>query len=90
MNRFKIIFALLFFIGWSLVSANVVEGYKYAAEKAPAGNEWESPQAIALNKEKPKAWFFSFANKESARKVLPEHSQYWKSLNGSWKFNWDQ
>ncbi len=88
MNRFKILVALFFVVGWSLSSANIIEGYKYAAEKALAGNEWESPQSIALNKEKPKAWFFSFANKESARKVLPENSDYWKSLNGSWNFNW--
>lgn len=88
MNRFRIIFALFFVVGLSINAANIIEGYKYAEVKAPTGNEWESPQAIALNKEKPKAWFFSFANKESARKVLPEHSEYWKSLNGSWKFNW--
>ena len=88
MNRFRVIFALFFVVGLSINAANTIEGYKYAKVKAPTGNEWESPQAIALNKEKPKAWFFSFANKESARKVLPEHSEYWKSLNGSWSFNW--
>lgn len=43
---------------------------------------------IALNKEQPRAWFFSFQDVESARKVLPENSKYWLSLNGDWKFNW--
>ncbi|UVV55264.1 hypothetical protein NXW60_11240 [Bacteroides fragilis] len=33
-------------------------------------------------------WFFSFQDVESARKVLPENSKYWLSLNGDWKFNW--
>ena len=65
-----------------------LEGFKYASEKAPVGNEWESPENIALNKEQPRAWFFSFQDVESARKVLPENSKYWLSLNGDWKFNW--
>ena len=30
-----------------------LEGFKYASEKAPVGNEWESPENIALNKEQP-------------------------------------
>jgi len=66
----------------------VLEGFIYADQKAPAGNEWESPQSLSLNKEQPRAYFFSFADAESARKVLPENSTYWKSLNGQWKFNW--
>ena len=56
--------------------------------KLPKGNEWESPENLALNKEQPHAYFFSFQDKASARKVLPENSAYWQSLNGDWKFNW--
>lgn len=63
-------------------------GYRYAKEAQPTGKEWESPELIALNKEQPKAYFFSFEDVNSARKVLPENSKYWKSLNGDWKFNW--
>jgi beta-galactosidase len=66
----------------------VLEGFKYAEQKTPAGNEWESPEYLALNKEQPRAYFFPFGDVESARKVLPENSTYWKSLNGQWKFNW--
>ena len=65
-----------------------LKGYTYASEQAPTGKEWESPENLALNKEQPRAWFFSFQDTESARKVLPENSQYWQSLNGEWKFNW--
>ena len=43
---------------------------------------------MALNKEQPRAWFFTFADVESARRVLPEHSSYYQSLNGDWKFHW--
>lgn len=88
MTKLKILVALCLIANLGVLSANGFDGYRYSSEKAPTGKEWESPQKIALNKEKPKAWFFSFANKESARKVLPEYSEYWKSLNGSWKFNW--
>lgn len=63
-------------------------GFRYAAEEAPTGREWQSPEDLALNKEQPRARFFSFADTESARKVLPEHSSYWMSLDGTWKFNW--
>lgn len=65
-----------------------LEGFMYASVSAPAGNEWESPENLALNKEQPHAYFFSFQNLESARKVLPENSKFWQSLNGDWKFHW--
>jgi len=65
-----------------------LQGFSYASEQAPTGKEWESPENLALNKEQPRAWFFSFQDTESARKILPEHSKYWQSLNGEWKFNW--
>ncbi len=64
-----------------------MEHYDYGVVKAPKGTEWNDPSVLALNKEMPRAWFFSFQNKDNARKVLPENSSYWKSLNGTWKFN---
>ena len=65
-----------------------LKGYTYASEQAPTGKEWQSPENLALNKEQPHAWFFPFQDIKSARKVLPENSIYWQSLNGNWKFNW--
>lgn len=63
-------------------------GYFYNQQAAPTGWEWQSPDSIAVNKQQPHAWFFSFRNIEEARKVLPENSSYWKSLDGLWKFHW--
>ncbi len=63
-------------------------GFAYGNEQAPTGKEWENPEKLSLNKERPHAWFFSFADVESARKVLPEHSAYWQSLDGTWSFKW--
>lgn len=66
-----------------------LKGFTYAsAVNAPTGKEWESPENLALNKEQPHAYFFPFQDIESARKVLPENSKFWQSLNGDWKFHW--
>lgn len=65
-----------------------LEGYIYGDKNAPSGKEWESPAHIAHNKEQPRATFYTFKNVQNARKVLPENSTYWKSLDGVWNFNW--
>lgn len=69
-------------------AGDVLGGYFYQQQEAPTGWEWQSPDSVAVNKLQPHAWFFSFRNIDEARKVLPENSSYWKSLNGMWKFHW--
>ena len=88
MQKLALCLLLCSFTLQSFATVDPLKGYQYAAEQAPKGNEWESPENLALNKEQPRAWFFSFQDQESARKVLPENSTYWQSLNGDWKFNW--
>lgn len=65
-----------------------LEGFTYGSVNAPTGKEWESPENLALNKEQPHAYFFPFQHLDYARKVLPENSKYWQSLDGDWKFHW--
>ena len=77
---------MLFAPAWAQVSQ--LGGFFYGDMAAPSGWEWQSPDSVAYNKQQPHAWFFSFANTEEARKVLPEHSSLWRSLNGQWKFHW--
>lgn len=72
----------------NMADADNLEGFKYGSESAPTGKEWEDPTQLSLNKEQPKAWMFHFANEENARKVLPENSEFYVSLNGTWKFHW--
>ena len=55
---------------------------------APTGLEWQQEQNLHWNKEAPRATFMSFSDLKSALKILPENSQWWKSLDGQWKFNW--
>ena len=69
-------------------AGDVLGGYFYQQQEAPTGWEWQSPDSVAVNKLQPHAWFFSFRNIDEARKVLPENSSYWKSLDGMWKFHW--
>ena len=67
--------------------AEQLEGFTYGAVKAPTGQEWQSPGHLSHNKLQPRAAFSSFATVESARKVLPENSEYRISLDGTWKFH---
>lgn len=50
--------------------------------------EWQNPELLSLNKEKPVAYAFSFADENEAMAVLPDNSSYYRSLDGKWKFNW--
>ncbi|MDO5571494.1 MAG: glycoside hydrolase family 2 TIM barrel-domain containing protein [Bacteroidales bacterium] len=86
----KITFGILLtgLLWQNAVAQQTLEGYHYGNEKAPKGQEWNSPENLAYNKMMPKAYIFNFGDKESARKVLPENSNYWQSLNGDWDFNW--
>ena len=86
----KILVSILLLLGtWGgFAQTPALKGFAYDQAEAPTGKEWESPEELALNKEQPRAWFFTFADVESARRVLPEHSSYYQSLNGDWKFHW--
>ena len=72
----------------ALLLSIVLAGFNFGHENAPKGTEWQSPEELSLNKELPHAWFFSFEDIESARRVLPENSTLWQSLDGTWRFHW--
>ena len=92
MRRFFILTTSLICAGIACaqsINTPQLEGFAYEAQPtAPTGKEWESPEALALNKEQPQAWGFHFATEEAARGVLPERGAYWQSLDGTWKFHW--
>ena len=58
-----------------------------AQKQAP---DWETPQVIAKNKLAPHAFFIPFTSLEKALMLDHESSDYYKSLNGKWKFNWSK
>ena len=88
MKKLNILTLAAMLIFSASASAQNLKGFAYGDEPAPRGYEsknaeWESPEELALNKEQPKAWFFNFASEENARKVLPENSEYYLSLDGT-------
>lgn len=85
----KILFLATILVAALTAQADILSGYQYQVNPAePDGTEWESPERIGLNKEQPHTWFFDFANVDEARKILPDHSSYWMSLDGQWQFKW--
>ncbi|MCU4174222.1 glycoside hydrolase family 2 TIM barrel-domain containing protein [Carboxylicivirga sp. N1Y90] len=66
---------LLFFFGSLILNAS---------EK----NDWENPKVFNLNKELPHASLMPFSSIDNALTKKHKASVYYKSLNGTWKFNW--
>ncbi len=52
-------------------------------------NDWENHQVFAINKEAPHATLFPFESREAASAGV-EDSKWFQSLNGTWKFRFDQ
>ena len=48
--------------------------------------DWENQQVFGINKEKPHAFFIPYKDIESAKTHDAAKSEYYKSLNGKWKF----
>ena len=82
-------FGLFLLATTAVAQPAALEGFTYEEyPTAPTGQEWQSPEALALNKEQPRAWGFHFPTEEASRQVLPESGAYWQSLDGTWKFHW--
>ncbi len=71
-----------------VVSCEVVKDARpsYTAEKWE-NPEWENPEIFQINREEPRATFYSFPSKDNALKEDNwKNSPFYKSLNGTWKF----
>jgi beta-galactosidase len=49
--------------------------------------EWQDPQVISINTEKPRADFTPYPS-EKAALLMDKKTPYVRSLNGTWKFKW--
>lgn len=56
------------------------------AQDAPP--EWENPEIFAVNTEKTRVTAIPYADVKGAIADEYEHSPYFQSLNGRWKFHW--
>lgn len=50
--------------------------------------EWENPTIVERNKLPGHAYFIPYEKVQAARENNPQHSPFYLSLNGIWKFNW--
>ena len=73
MKKLFLLQIVLFFI---LISCSTVE------------NDWENPQIIGINKEKPRSTFIIYDNIDDVVEDQYSNSPYYLLLNGMWKFNW--
>ncbi len=56
--------------------------------QAPFPEEIEDPSMVGLNKVEPHAYFIHFPDENKALSLEDEQSEWYRSLNGTWKFNW--
>lgn len=61
---------------------------KIREERLMQSPEWENHHILQINTEPPRASLTAFPDRTSALKHWREHSVWYKSLNGQWKFNW--
>ena len=66
----------------------LISGMAYAGGSSPqpAKPYWQDIQVVAVNKEKPRRSFMSYADRETALTSRFEKSPYYSLLNGTWKF----
>ena len=51
-------------------------------------NDWENPFVVQKNRAPSRATLYSYPTVELAKSLDREQSPWYKSLNGTWKFNW--
>ncbi|MDR2773252.1 MAG: DUF4981 domain-containing protein [Tannerella sp.] len=54
--------------------------------QSPEKPYWQDVREVAVNKERPRTEFMSFADRKEALTSVFEKSPFYKSLNGTWKF----
>lgn len=66
----------------------LISGIAYAdgSSPQPVKPYWQDIQVVAVNKEKPRSSFMSYADRETALTSRFEKSPYYSLLNGTWKF----
>jgi beta-galactosidase len=71
------------------VVALVVTSFAWASLAGAADvPDWENPQVVGRNKERPRATSMPYASAEAARTGTGEDTPFRKSLDGQWKFRW--
>ncbi len=72
----------------SIVAVLVVLGSIVSCLAAGQERDWENQKVFAINKVKPHASLFPYADKKEALAGNAFRSSWYKPLNGTWKFRW--
>ena len=78
------IWVLIFFV----VIGGVLAGFQSTGVSSENRNDWENPEMIALNKEPAHNTLMPYLDKETAIQCDRFQSDFFRSLNGKWKFHW--
>jgi beta-galactosidase len=70
----------------SLVGCNPLQ--KQTSETNLLKPDWENPEVVGINKEPGHCTLIPYSDVNTALKAERKDSQFYRSLNGNWKFNW--
>tara|TARA_Y100001970_G_scaffold151164_1_gene185218 strand:+ start:1755 stop:4928 length:3174 start_codon:yes stop_codon:yes gene_type:complete len=59
-------------------------------KKTYFANHWEDQTVFNINRQSPRAHFFSYENEKLAKTGNPENSKFFKSLDGDWYFHFSK
>ncbi|MFT6948935.1 MAG: beta-galactosidase [Paraglaciecola sp.] len=60
----------------------------HKSQQSPALHDWQNPTVFAVNKEQPRASFYTFNQAQTAYTSEPWTASNYMLLNGRWDFNW--
>ncbi|MDN5202293.1 glycoside hydrolase family 2 TIM barrel-domain containing protein [Fulvivirgaceae bacterium BMA10] len=72
----------------ALVSCQTQHKYEQVAFEEKEPRDWENQYVFNVNKEDARSSFYGFETEEQAMANDMNASQYFQSLNGTWKFHW--
>jgi len=73
---------------WDVFGAALVLVLVAARVQAAEVNDWENPEVVGRNKEPAHCTLMPYPDARTAMTGTHDRSPFYKSLNGSWKFNW--
>jgi beta-galactosidase len=77
---------------WVLVififTSYAISGFQGKDVSPEGANDWENPGMIDLNKEPAHTTLIPYLDKEKAIRCERFQSEFYRSLNGKWKFHW--
>jgi len=65
----------------------IISGF-VSAQDVEIRRDWNNLEVLQRNKLDPRASFFYFENEKLAKKGDMKQSEFFKNLNGTWKFHW--